>query len=301
LKALCIYNPKAGNGKAGKQLGLVKKLFDTYKIDADIILTQYPHHGTKILSEIDLSPYKVLIIAGGDGSMFDAVNAYVRHHLDSQIPVGLLPVGTGNSLSKDISPDTNSLESFIKIIRQGHIKHFDLGQVTTTGHQFYFINMTGFGFTTDVTLTGVKYKYLGDFAYTLGVLLNLIRLKSYPLQMIINGQTVNLENTYVTISNSKFAGGKMMVAPKASVNDGLLDIVIVNKVSRLQLLKTFPKIFDGTYIKSPYVKYYRTNRIRFTSNHKKILSPDGEIVGKLPAEIRVLPQILPILVDKVFL
>jgi len=71
LKALCIYNPKAGNGKAAKQLDMVKALFDKYQIDAEILLTEYPHHGTELIANTDLSKYDSLIIAGGDGSFFD--------------------------------------------------------------------------------------------------------------------------------------------------------------------------------------------------------------------------------------
>jgi len=296
LKVLCIYNPRAGGGKAQKQLNRIKKLFEKYQINADIQLTKYARHGTKLVQQTDLSKYDALIVAGGDGSFFDVLNAYAKNWLNSNIPIGLIPVGTGNSLSKDISLNINDLDNFVKIIHEKKIKYFDIGKVQTNKEVFYFANMTGFGFTTDVTLTGIKYKYLGDFAYTLGVLLNTVKLKSYPLQMIINGKTYDLNNTYVTISNSKYAGGKMMVAPKASVNDGLLDIVVVNKVSRWKLLKTFPKIFDGTYIHSPFVDYYQSPAVTFTTNHQKIVSPDGEILGQLPIKVSIIPKALPVFV-----
>jgi YegS/Rv2252/BmrU family lipid kinase len=296
LKALCIYNPQAGNGKAAKQLDYVKSLFDKYDIQADIKLTEYPHHGKKLIEESDLSQYDALLVAGGDGSFFDTVNAYMKQ--SHQIPVGLIPVGTGNSLSKDINLNIKNLESYVETIHIGQIKHFDLGEVQTNNHQFYFANMMGFGFTTDVTLTGIKYKFLGDFAYTLGVLLNVLRLKSYPLKMVLNNQTYDLDNTYVTVSISKYAGGTMKVAPQAVVNDGLMDVVVVNKVSRFKLLKTFPKIFNGSYIKSPFVYYYQTDQIQFSSKHQKIVSPDGEIMGELPVAIKIKSKALPIFVSK---
>ncbi len=296
LKALCIYNPNAGSGKAGKQLPVIKELLERYHIDAEIQLTQFAHHGTKLVQETDLSAYEALIIAGGDGSFFDVLNGYMEKQVE--IPIGIIPVGTGNSLSKDISKRHDNLENFVKIIAEGHQKYFDVGKVSTNDKTFYFGNMTGFGFTTDVTLTGIKFKLLGDFAYTLGVIFNTIKLKTYPLQMIINGQTYNLQNTFVTVSNSRYAGGKMMVAPNAEIDDGLLDIVVVNKVSRLQLLKTFPKIFDGSYIQSEFVNYYQAPEVAFTTNHQKIVSPDGEIMGELPVKINVLPKAIKIFVEQ---
>ena len=296
MKGLCIYNPNAGGGKAKKQLPLVKQLLAKYHIDADILLTEHAHHGTSIVQNTDLSGYGILIVAGGDGSFFDVLNAYMTQ--SHKIPIGIIPVGTGNSLSKDVSLHAHSLEDFIKIIANKQTKLFDAGKLETENKVFYFANMTGFGFTTDVTLTGIKYKFLGEFAYTLGVLLNVIKLKSYPLQMTLNGKTYEIDNTYVTISNSKYAGGKMLLAPDAKVNDGLLNVVTVNKVGRLRLLKTFPKIFDGSYISSPFVDYYQVKEAEFKSKHHKVVSPDGEILGSLPIKVSVVHKAFPLLIDK---
>lgn len=295
MKALCIYNPNAGGSKAGKQLQYVKQLLSQYHIDAEILLTEYAHHGTTLLQNKDLSAYDTLIVAGGDGSFFDVLNAYMRQSV--KITIGIIPVGTGNSLSKDISLNANNLEDFIKIIAEKKTKFFDVGKLETKDKTYFFANMTGFGFTTDVTLTGIKYKFLGEFAYTLGVLLNVIKLKSYPLQMVLDGKTYEVENTYVTISNSKYAGGKMLLAPRAKVDDALLDVVLVNKVGRLKLLKTFPKIFDGSYIESPFVDYYQVKNVEFRSQHHKVVSPDGEVLGSLPIKVSVEHQAVEIFVE----
>ncbi len=299
MKALCIYNPNAGSGKALKQLPEIMRLFKKYGIHADILLTQYAHHGTKLIKDADLSSFDALIVAGGDGSFFDVLNAFM--HKNQPLPIGLIPVGTGNSLSKDIASSAESMEKFVKIITDGHLKAFDIGKVSGQNKTFYFANMTGFGFTTDVTLTGIKYKFLGDFAYTLGVILNTIKLKSFPLQMHIKGNIYDMQNTFVAVSNSRYAGGKMLVAPKAKVDDGLLDIIVVNKVSRWQLLKTFPKIFDGSYINSPFVEYYQASEVSFTTSLQKMLSPDGEIMEALPVKISILPRVINLFIEEMML
>lgn len=295
MKALCIYNPNAGGGKAGKQLQYIKQLLIKYQIDTDFLITKYAHHGTELVQNADLSVYDVLIVTGGDGSFFDVLNAYMNQTI--KIPVGIIPVGTGNSLSKDISLKADNPEDFVKIIARKKTVFFDVGKLETGNATYYFANMAGFGFTTDVTLTGIKYKFLGAFAYTLGVLLNVIKLKSYPLQLILNGKTYEIENTYVTISNSKYAGGKMLLAPKAKVDDALLDVVLVNKVGRLRLLKTFSKIFNGSYIASPFVDYYQVKEVEFRSSHHKVVSPDGEILGSLPLKVSVVHRAVEMIVD----
>ncbi len=298
MKIICIYNPQASGGKSTKHLSTVKDLFAKYNIESKFYFTKHPHHATEIIKELDLSKYDALVAAGGDGSFFDVLNGYMKYHSDIKIPLGLIPVGTGNSLSKDITNNTPNLEQFVKIIALKKPKSFDIGKVTSTQKTFYFANMTGFGFTTDVTLTALKYKLFGSFAYTIGVLINTLRLKTYPLKMIIDGKESKMDNTFITVSNSKYAGGNFLMAPKAKINDGKIDIIILNKISRWQLLKTFPKIFDGSYIESPYVQYIQAKSVRFEAKHEKIVSPDGEICGELPIDIECVPAAIQILVDK---
>jgi YegS/Rv2252/BmrU family lipid kinase len=289
MLALCIYNPKAGGGKAGRQLDKVKNLFKKYKINVDIILSEYPHHASEILKNIkDLSKYDTLIAAGGDGTFFDVLNAYMKHKQNHSLNFGIIPIGTGNSLARDITNHINDFEFFFEIIANQKIKKFDIGKIQSNEKTIYFANMMGFGFTTDVTLTASKLKIFGSFAYTLGVLYNTIKLKTYPLKMIIDGKEYDLENTFITVSNSKYTGGNYLIAPKAIVDDGKIDIIIVNKMGRINLLKTFPKIFDGSYINSPFVDYVQAKNVRFESKDEKIFSPDGEICGKLPISISTL-------------
>ena len=92
------------------------------------------------------------------------------------------------------------------------------------------------------------------------------------------------------------AGGKMLLAPRAKVDDALLDIVLVNKVARLKLLKTFPKIFDGSYIESSFVDYYQVKEAEFKSELHKVVSPDGEILGSLPIKVSVVHNAVEMLV-----
>ncbi len=291
MKTLCIYNPKAGNGKAIKQLNDIKSLFKKNTIDADIVLTQYPHHGTSIIKEIkNLENYDAVIAAGGDGTVFDVVNGLLKYHKETKITVGIIPVGTGNSLSNDIKTNNNSLEAFIEIIANKTTKKIDVLKAQTDNDCFYFINILGFGFSTDVTLDAIKFKMFGETAYTLSTLYNTLKLNTYELEIEVNGEKRLTENLFVSILNTRYGGGNFLLAPKAKLNDGLMDVIIVNKVGRLQLLKTFTKVFDGSYINSPFVEYLQVSKIKFSSKSSKVLSPDGEIMHNLPVEIEVMPN-----------
>jgi YegS/Rv2252/BmrU family lipid kinase len=200
--------------------------------------------------------------------------------------LGILPVGTGNSLSRDIANVDSSLEDYVRIISEGNTTIIDLAKVKTDNESFYYANMMGFGFVNDVVETASKLKLFKSFAYTLGVLYNTIKLNTFELQLTVDGREMNLDNVFVVISNSKYTGGNYLIAPKAEITDGKLDLIILNRLSRINLLKIFPMIFDGSHVNTKYVDYIQAESIKLKTNVPKILSPDGEIYGEFPAEIK---------------
>ncbi len=284
-KILCIYNPHAGGGNSRKYLEEIKSYFKKYSIEADIVFTEHPKHSTEIVEQADLSKYTGIAVAGGDGSFFNALNGYMKRKDSPNIPMGVLPVGTGNSLSRDIADIDSSLEDFVRIISEGKTMGLDLAEVKSEEETFYYANMMGFGFINDVIETASKLKFFKSFAYTLGVLYNTIKLNTFDLKMTVDGEELNLDNVFVIISNSKYTGGNYLIAPKAEINDGKLDLIILNRLSRINLLKIFPMIFDGSHINTKFVDYVQAKSIKLETKVPKVLSPDGEIYGKFPVEI----------------
>ena len=188
-------------------------------------------------------------------------------------------------MSRDILGEEGKLEDFVKLIKDGKTKSFDIAEVKSEKQTFYYANMMGFGFINDVIETASKLKMFKQFAYTLGVLYNTIKLNTFDLKMTVDGEELNLDNVFVIISNSKYTGGNYLIAPKAKIDDGKLDLIILNKLSRINLLKTFPKIFDGSHVDSKFVDYLHAKTIKLEAKVPKSLSPDGEIFGEFPVEI----------------
>ncbi len=296
-KYLCIYNPQAGGGKSINYLEEVKSLFTKYELDVDIVFTEYPRHSIEIIKNTDLSLYSGILVAGGDGSFFNVLNGYMAMDNRPDIPFGILPIGTGNSLARDVIDGDNPIEDFVKLIKNGKTKAFDIAEVKMKNETFYYANMMGFGFITDVNGTAPKLKVFKAHAYTLGVLYQTIKLKAFDLKMTIDGVVHNMENVFVIISNSKYTGGNYLIAPRAKIDDGKLDLIILNKLSRINLLKTFPKIFDGSHVDTEFVDYIQAKTIKLEANVPKILSPDGEVYGEFPAEVSCIPAAINIFSD----
>ena len=298
MKILCIYNPKAAAGKSIKHIGQIKELFISHSIEAEIIYTEFPQHATEIIKNKDLSLYSGIVVAGGDGSFFDVLNGYMLNTNNFNIPLGILPIGTGNSLSREILDINNIIEDYITLIAEGNTKSFDIAKVQTEKETFYFANMMGFGMITDISATAAKLKIFNKMAYTLGVLYNTIKLSTFNLKMIADDKEYDLDNVFIIVSNSKYTGGNYLIAPKAEIDDGKLDLIILNKLRRIDLLNTFPKIFDGSHINTKFVDYIQAKDIRFEVKKAKVLAPDGEVYGELPASISCIPNAINIFAPK---
>ena len=286
-KHLLIYNPAAGRGKAGKMLADVEKTLQDKSIEYELYLTSSKGDALDYLRNVELENYQGVIASGGDGTLFEVVNGLLKNSGET-IPIGILPVGTGNSTAKDLDLETNGIEKALELIRSGKTREVDVGIFELDGEQYYFINILGLGFVTDVIETAIKFKMLGEAAYTIGVLFKTIFLKSYDLTIEIDDKKISAPNILVEVSNTKYTGGNFLMAPDAKIDDGYLDINILHKLNRRRLLSIFPKLFKGTHIHEPEIEYLKGKKIRITTNPVKKISPDGELFGTTPITIECL-------------
>ena len=288
MKVLLVYNPQAGHGRAKKMLPYVESLFTKYKIDFDLFLTDYPEHGIEIVSEVEFHNYDCLVAAGGDGTLFEVINGYFKNNSSHKIPLAVLPIGTGNAFARDLDLDNEHIEDAIKIIDQQKARKVDVGYFRTHGQEYYYLNILGVGFVADVTETAHKLKLFGNLSYTLGVLYRTLFLRSNLVKLEIDGIQIERESTFIEISNTRYTANFLM-APKAKIDDGLLDITLAGKLGRIRLLQCFPKIFTGDHIYLEEVETFQARRISIKTDQSKVLTPDGELIGITPVEIKCLP------------
>ena len=134
-------------------------------------------------------------------------------------------------------------------------------------------------------------KLVGNLSYTVAVLLQTIALSSYRMTIEIDGETLERENTFCEISNSRYTSNFLM-APSASIDDGLLDVTLLGKVSRTRLLRCFPKVFTGEHVHFEEVETFQAKTIRVQTDEPKVLTPDGEILGSTPVKVECLHKAL---------
>jgi len=294
LKLLIIYNPHAGHGNARKLLPKIRQYLAEVGAVCDYRLTEYQGHGREIVRNADLSGYQGVIASGGDGTVFEVVNGYQDNQQFSKPPIGIIPNGTGNAFVRDMDYQLGDWKKAIDAIIASATRAIDIGKITTSNQQHYFINIVGFGFVTDVNVESIKYKWMGNFAYILAVFTALIKLKSYPLKIEIDGKSYHRDNIFVEISNSRFTGTTFKMAPQAELDDGYLDVTLLNKVSRRRILKVFPTIFSGQHHQFDEVEVFKARTIKVLAPSNMKLSPDGELLAETPFEVECLKHQLKI-------
>ncbi len=251
------------------------------------MLTVSPGHGTKIARDVNLSPYDGVIAAGGDGTMFEVLNGYCARRQKSEVPLGILPVGTGNAVARELDLRHGDYESALEIIRRGHTRRVDVGHYRTDRDEGHFLNILGFGFVVDANRSARRMKVLGNAAYTLGVLHRLVSMKCRGVSIEMDGKRIERENLFIEVSNTRYTGTSFLMAPAARIDDGLLDVTIVGKMSRGRLLRLFPTVYSGAHIHLPEVETRQARQIRIEA--VGLLSPDGEMRGSAPVDIECRP------------
>ncbi|MFA4839234.1 MAG: diacylglycerol kinase family protein [Candidatus Neomarinimicrobiota bacterium] len=293
MKILVVYNPQAAHRRAEKILPEVEAFFKEIGIDAEFRLTTHKGNGTEIVRDADFEPYDGIVAAGGDGTLFEFVNGYFRNPSQKRIPLGILPIGTGNAIYRDLNPDAVDWREAIRVIALNKLRKVDVGRILTQGENFYFLNIVGLGFVADVNAVAQKLKVFGNVSYTLGVLQQTIFLKSTPMRIELDGQMLERDAIFVEISNTRWTSNFLM-APKAEIDDGKLDVTIANKLGRIRLLKCFPKIFTGEHVHLKEIESIQAKHIRIETDVPKVLTPDGELLGATPIEVDCLHQALEV-------
>jgi len=289
LKLLLIFNPHAASGRAARLLPRIQAGMERFS-EIVSLSTGYAGHARELVARSDISEFDGVIAAGGDGTLFEVLNGLYQHQENDRVPLGLVPVGTGNAFARELGLLPGDWDKGVDIIRAGRLRPLDVGRVQTKTETFYFLNIVGMGFPVDAMRTAKRLKMIGKSAYSMAVIREMLRLKSYRLSIEINGKTVEQDNVFVEISNTRYTGTSFLIAPAARPDDGLLDVTLLRDLPRLRLLRLFPTIYSGRHVNFEEVSTYRANTVKIMLPQNSLLAPDGEFFGETPATVSCLKQ-----------
>jgi YegS/Rv2252/BmrU family lipid kinase len=290
MKIQLIYNPNSGGGKGAKLYPQIHKSLNNAGHTVIPYRTLYRFHALEIAKHIDLNACNLVLAVGGDGTAHEVLNGLMQNTSSDKHPLfGLIPVGTGNSFSKDLN--FKDWKDGIKAVSEGKEVDVDIMKIISDGVAHYSMNCTGFGFVADVNVLGNKMKkFIGKTAYTVGALIEILRFKPHHCKIEVDGVLHEYNGVLTNFSNSVWIGGNMKISPTSIINDGLVECLVLRDLSKRKLMKVFPKVFDGTHLEIDEFEIFQGKHFKAWSDPVKITNPDGEMYGVTPLEITVLPK-----------
>jgi diacylglycerol kinase (ATP) len=293
LNLILVFNPHAAFGRAAALLPRIMSALEAFA-SVRLLRTSRAGEAEERVAGTDLRPYDGLIAAGGDGTLFEVVNGLCAHEPAGRIPLGVIPVGTGNAFARDLGLMPGDWRRAVKILQAGHTRRVDAGRAETQSDTFHFLNIVGAGLPVDAMITASRLKFLGRSAYSVATLWQALRMQSYPFSLELDGTRLEQESMFVEISNTRYTGTSFLIAPEAELDDGLFDVTLVTRLSRIRLLRLFPTIYRGRHVGHPEVVVRRARRITIDAPGRMTLAPDGELRGVTPVTITCLQKHLEI-------
>jgi len=292
---LAIVNPAAGGGRCGREAPRVIDQLKQAGLGVEVHETRAAGEGTAVAREAYRAGVRRFIGVGGDGTGFELVNGLFPEALDGERPwLGFLPLGTGNSFLRDFTTEGAGY-SQRALVERLH-RPCDVMRLRHRAGDTYFINLLSFGFVADVcAVTNRRFKAMGEAGYPLGVVWTVAGLRCLTIPFTLDGgQPHDAPVAFISFNNSRFTGGKMMMAPTADTADGLCDVIVVGKLGRMALIGTFPKIFDGTHVNHPAVTERKARSVAFHVAGPLDAMIDGEVISLWPEQLDVLHHALEV-------
>ena len=295
---LAIVNPAAGGRRCGRMAKDALAQLRSANVEIEVAETKGPGEATTLARAAYARGCRQFIAVGGDGTTWEIVNGLFPEAVNGdRAALGFLPLGTGNSFLRDFTD--RGAEHSAAAIREGRQRACDVLRLHHAGGDLYFINLVSMGFAADAAVvTNRSFKSLGQFGYILGVMLCLaqLRRRAFPLRADDDAEMDRRRCLFLSFNNSKFTGGKMMIAPQARTDDGLIEYVRWGPVGRLQLLANFSTLFDGSHIRHPQASRRAVRRVEFQLDAPVDVMMDGETLTLECRRIDVLPGALDVFV-----
>lgn len=293
---MLFVNPTAGRGRTGARLERIRALLDTAGVAYETCVSSgVGDIEAQVRRRVERGARRI-IVAGGDGSIHEAVNGILR--AGGAARLGVIPSGTGNDFAKacGIVPDWERATQMLgaRMRTDSSWRRIDIGRMNDR----YFANGAGVGFDAKVTAVARSYRWpIGDFVYLLAILRCLFDGVATPaMEIASRGLSKHGPITLASISNGPWIGGMFHIAPMADNTDGRLELVVADPVSRLRILSLLPRLMRGRHIGRRGVSHASVNCVTIEAEEPLPSHLDGEVGAPATRfEIEVLPGALDLL------
>jgi diacylglycerol kinase (ATP) len=225
-----------------------------------------------------------VVVVGGDG----ALHGVLDHVADSDLVFGLVPAGTGNDTARSLGIPTDDVDAAVDLVVAGHVRTIDLARTD----EAYVATVVASGFDSKVNERANAMTWpRGNMRYNIAIVKELSAFQPLEFTLTLDGGTIEREAMLVAVGNGPSFGGGLRICEGAVMDDGLLDVVVINPVSKAKFLRVFPQLYKGTHVTLPEFERHRVRQVT-ASSPGIVAYGDGERLGPLPMTTTIRPGAL---------
>lgn len=272
-KILFIVNPISGTNNKKNIVSAIDKYLDKEKFDHSVVYTEYAGHATELALEAAESGVDIVVAVGGDGT----INEVARSIVQTSAALGIIPCGSGNGLARHLQIPLN-VKRNIDIINTCNISNLDYGKINDKP----FFCTCGVGFDAFVSKKFAEGGKRGFISYVENTLREGVRYKSEKYTIEFEDHSEKLEAFLIACANASQYGNNAYIAPLASMEDGLMDIIIMEPFYTIESALVIMQMFTKSLHKNPHVKVMKSSKIRITRPTDGAVHCDGDpfVMGK---------------------
>jgi diacylglycerol kinase (ATP) len=294
MKVLLVFNPTAGGGRAGRLAPRVAG-----RLAADGV--EVEQHQTRSLEDARLASCEAargvdaVVAMGGDGTVGACAAGLVDAGpgAGTRAALAVIPAGGGNDAARSLGLPARDPLAAAGLLTRLRRCPADLATVAGRG----YLNVAGAGFDSEVNrVANQRLGWAGNRPRYVGAVLAQLAVgRTARFRLVLDGRAQEVTGWLIAVANGPSYGGGMRVAPQASLADGLLDVVVIAGIGKLEFLRTFPKVFGGRHVDHPAVTVHRAATVELDADRPLHVYADGEPTGTLPATFEVRPAALTVL------
>jgi diacylglycerol kinase (ATP) len=293
---IVFVNSAAGGGRARAYLGQIQKLFESFQVRAQFVMTNSAVK-LELSAQVAISEgRRALFAMGGDGTFQALANAA----FGTDVLLGVLPLGGGNDFAAALGLPDDPVKAAEALLR-GHPRFVDLARVRTAeGRTRLYAGGGGIGLDAEAMqyANGVFRHFPGRLRYIASALRALAGYVPIDVRLEFPGSAIGAMEAKALLAgvlNTSTYGGGLHLAPGADLSDGLLDVVLIENLSLFGVLALLPRLTASGELRTSRVKRWRIQRVRLTTERRCLFQGDGEIIGPTPVEIEAVPRAMQVL------
>ncbi|QCC78707.1 diacylglycerol kinase [Nocardioides daphniae] len=277
-----IANPSSGRGRGGRVRTQVAARLRAGGLRVRDLWARDPEHFVELARAAVRDGVDGLVVCGGDGTFHLGLQAVAG----TDTPIGLVPAGTGNDVARYFGVPRRDPDAAADLVVAGRTRSSDLAR---TGDR-WFMTVLAAGFDAVVNERANRMTWpRGQMRYNIATVAELRTFSPLPYVLDLDGTTVELDAMLVAVGNGPSFGGGLRICEGADLHDGLLDVVVIKPLSRLELVRTYPKLFSGTHVTHPQYEHHRVRRVTVAAPGV-VGYADGERLGALPLTVECVPD-----------